>query len=1100
MVNKTLLKLPFYQSNTDWSPRKYNIFLVDSIIQFIKKPDKELIRIAKDHLSNGNYEAFNRLNSINNFEEDINYNEFKDEQYFIEKIENEIQTLRSEIERGSAYGYINENERFQYISFIEEIKNTSRDENEGINYPLRHYQIINTKSQVEIEKNVLKEKYKKLIPSDSKYKDTLLKYLDKDNLLVFNENLVRIKNNTFIISEKNDDKLVDFYQSFLKENISRSQNKIIEAIKKRTKYLGFDFSSLSKLQAEEVSDLYKKWISLKNRNKIGSIENSSIEAILEGIGFSPLDLEKPVPDKKDIYYLNFTSDPIHGRDKTPIPRFGSVANGNYRLILITKSYIEEEILDIIKELSNPDNNRAVIIFYFDWLNQDKRLEISKISKKRRQSFLLLDEAMLLYLLGLNESKFPVFIKLAAPITFAEPYQTASSNLPEEMFYGRSPQKEKLKNIIGDYSSLIYGGRQLGKTVLQREVERVFHNPERNNFAIYIDLRDSGIGSWNPIDKIKDVLYDHLKIIPKLFPDNYRANSSYDTILKYIKKWLDLNLEARILLFLDESDNFLRQDSQKNWPYLLPLKGLMEKTEKRFKFILSGLHDVRRTIKIPNNPLAHLGNPICVGSMLEDEEALEAQKLVTLPLQTLGFEFESEDLVFTILSHCNWYPSLIQIFCSSLLNIMNNKRNVKQFPVLIKEDDISFAYKKSHKQIKEKFSLTLGLDERYDLLANIIAFQTLNNPDYQVNGLSIYEITEKAIYYWSSGFDNTNTKTVINNLLEEMTDLGILRMVSYGHFAIRIPNLISLIGTKKEIEENLFKDRSLALEFNRETSRINYKKQNKDIRSPFPAIYYDEIIDQNNKTIIIRGSKVGGIDYIQEFLTARKEDIRLIIPENISINDDSFWIKIDKKRSRQKKDENFKDIVFFRNVNKFSVKDIIKINDKIQNKKSLSALLIFEPQKIWDFLFNKEKAFDRLESKNIKIIDIPKWKKEVAKDWFKDFCPGADLEIVEDRIGYWHHSLSNFHLEVVEHPELWKEKLEELSKKEIKKETLYSDYAIINDRVKNIMSELIEYDGSIDKMEFTQEYGTDVFDYINSTNLINNNFQVDPIIKKIVLNG
>ncbi|MBK6965089.1 MAG: hypothetical protein IPH20_14410 [Bacteroidales bacterium] len=119
-----------------------------------------------------------------------------------------------------------------------------------------------------------------------------------------------------------------------------------------------------------------------------------------------------------------------------------------------------------------------------------------------------------------------------------------------------------------------------------------------------------------IEDLTAVLIENLNIIPGLIPDKYSANAGLTFLLTKIKEWIERNKESRIILFLDESDKFLEKDSIKEWPHVLPLKGLMEKTDKRFKVVLAGLHDVRRTIKIPNNPLAHFGSPICVGPMLE----------------------------------------------------------------------------------------------------------------------------------------------------------------------------------------------------------------------------------------------------------------------------------------------------------------------------------------------------------------------------------------------------------------------------------------------------------------------------------------------------
>jgi hypothetical protein len=1097
ILNKDLLKLDFYESDFDWTPKEQSNSLINSILNYAENSELSIDLIAKKHIEAGNFESYNRLKSINDFDEHIlNLEESKNE--FSERINFEIRKLKTEVERGSAYGYILNGKRSTYISSIEEIVENKKSMVEGLNYPLLRSHLNNLNSKILQEKKNLKDEYSQLITPNIENKDVLLNYLKKDNFLVFNEVLAGIKEGRQIENEEADGMLTNFFQVFLAKVTPQKSSAISTAIGKRKSHLGFDYSQLTTIQSKESIDIYRKWKSLKSDPALKKdTSKGDLEILLASIGFKATSLDEPIIEDKSVY-ANFKCETVKGRNRTPIPRFGSIAQGNYRLICLKENSNEEDLLELIKYFSPKESNRATIVFYFGWLGQKNRLEILKLSKKRKMSFLLLDEALLLYLCGTNKSKLPIFIKLAAPITFAEPYQTASSNLPEEMFYGRASQKEKLKNIIGDYSCLIYGGRQLGKTVLLREVERVFHDPDKNNFAVYIDLRDNGIGLWNRIDKITKVLFDNLKSIPNLFPEKLKYNTGLRFLLDRIKEWFDQNEKARIILFLDESDKFLDEESKTNWPHILPLKGLMENTGKRFKIVLAGLHDVRRTIKIPNNPLAHFGSPLCVGSMLEGEEAIEAQKLVRIPLETLGFKFESEDLVLMILSHCNWYPSLIQIFCSTLLYILNNKRIVKQLPILISEKDVSLAYENSRKQIKEKFKLTLNLDERYDLLANIIAYEILGDQSVHTKGVSVDSVKDSALSYWSAGFESSNPKMKVNDLLEEMKDLGVLRIEDSGYFTLRNPNLLGLIGTEKQVTDNLLKNRTLPIEFNREVSRINYKMEDRDLRSPFPAIYYDKIINPENKVLVFRGSKMGGIGYIKEFLLSKKDEIHLIIPEATSFKgseQSKLWEFIEKKR-RQKKEN----IILFTSEMVFSHEDILFINKKIDNKISLSAVFLMDPVKIWNLSLEVDKVFAKLENLNIKIINIPQWSKEVAKEWFKEVCTNADVCDIFKEVGNWHYLLDRCHAEINLTPEEWKERLNEISELELKDNpNIKSDFGLLNEKMIEILKDLIIWNGDMSKKEFIEEYGEDIYNYFMSINLIDNKHIVNSIVKNIIEN-
>ncbi len=1106
ITNSALLKISFYESNDNGTPLNYNEQLALTIMQYTEGHVITIDEIAKKHLDTGNFESYYRM--VNDLGGKVTIeNEKRNENYFFEQVEFLIRNTKTEIERGCAYGYILNGNRLSLISAVDEVEKNIKNEQIKINFPLRKMQLDLILQRIDEGKTRLVKESERVIPKDinNEVREKLLSYLENGNLLVFNESIERLKDKLFVLNEEKSEIFKDFFQNFLEGEIKADINDLLKSIREKKSFKGINFSSLSTHQLKEAETLINQWYFLKNSNSINNEDSfSSLKWILDVLGFKSPILEKPVLYGKS-FYFDFNCTPIAGQNKTPIPQFGSAAQGKYRLICFRETLNEEDLIEDIKELT-PTNNRIPIIFYFTWLHQNNRLEISKLSKNRRRTFLLLDEAMLFYLCGIKDSKLPAFIKLASPITYAEPYQTASSNLPEEMFYGRRNQIQKLKNIIGDFSCLIYGGRQLGKTVLQREVQRIFHDPEKNHFAIYIDLKDKGIGLWNKIEQISTILYENLKSIPEIFPEKEPSNYGLQFVISKLEDWFNNNSERRIILFLDEADEFLKHDARKEFQHISPLKGLMEKTGKRFKIIFSGLHNVRRTIKIPNNPLAHLGTPICVGAMLDNEEAIEAQNLIRLPLQTLGYEFESDDLVLMILSYCNWYPSLIQIFCNSLLNSLNEKRIIKKLPVIITKDDITVAYNKSRDHIKEKFNLTLGLDERYDLLANIVAGETYEKHSIQNEGMAVEEITEYAVLIWPLGFDSSNPKIEVNNLLEEMVDLGILRMEVQGKFAMRTPNLLGLFGSEKQIQENLnLKDRSLPQEFNREVSRIIYNIENREVRSPFPALYYDNIIDPASKVIIIKGSKIGGIDYIEDFLKSRKKEVHLIIPEYIETKDfetDDFWKNIEKKRVSGKTN-----VIFFSANSMYSVEDIILINDKINKKESLIALFLMKPETIWDVLSINNKAFEKLENQNIKIFNIPQWKSDIAKEWFRETeCISADITEIFAKIGNWHHLLDLFHLYVVEKPELWKEKLDEFCNKLlIERKTVLSDFGVYNNDFVEILNELIVMDGELSKQEFiedkktsTNQYiGENYLGYLLSLNLIDNELKVNSVVKNLL---
>ena len=135
--------------------------------------------------------------------------------------------------------------------------------------------------------------------------------------------------------------------------------------------------------------------------------------------------------------------------------------------------------------------------------------------------------------------------------------------------------------------------------------------------------------------------------------------------------MDERPERRVLMLFDEADNFLDADAKDQFQVVERLRTLMLDTERRFKVIFAGLHNVQRFQGIPNQPLAQFGTPLLVGPL----EPSAAQQLVCEPLEVLGYRFDDDDAgtVLRILSYTNYHPGLIQLFCHELLKRLQQRR-------------------------------------------------------------------------------------------------------------------------------------------------------------------------------------------------------------------------------------------------------------------------------------------------------------------------------------------------------------------------------------------------------------------------------------------
>ena len=1103
--NSSLLYLDFYECGDIWEPKLYDFLLKTQIESKIDLSTWSQGKMVESHLENFNAEALYKIIQINNeFEEKIDLDSLNREA--INRLEFSISTTKVEVEKGFANGYINEETRLEIIALLDGIERSNKSNQEGVNLPLATYKTDLVLKEIEEIRNeqVLKARDLIQVSFKDEEKNKLNELLDDLNLLVFYETLELVKEQRFEVEDEADSHFDLFFNGMLSQKLTKDAKEIMLSLRNRKKVYNIVFAGLPVPQLEEAKKMMDVWFRVKQypvKSRI-HLKFDELYIILDGIGFKEaeiIDFQR----KRNLQYFDFNCAPIKDKNRCPIPQFGSIANGKYRLICIWDGPSEEELIDDVKEYT-PETYRAVIVFNFCKMTQQRRKDLAKVNRAYKSSFLVLDESLLLYLCGIRGSRLPIFFKLATPFTYVEPYQTASSNLPDEMFYGRIMQIQQLKNATGDISCLIYGGRQLGKTVLQKEVQRIFHSPESNNYSIYIDLRERGIGSHREINQITSVLIEDLRSIPNLIPERIQHNIGIDKLMQKFKIWFDTNKEARILLFLDESDNFLEQDAEMEWKHLLPLKGLMEKTNKRFKVIFSGLHNVRRTNEIPNNPLAHLGNPICIGPMIGNDERIEAKRLIELPLENLGFQFHSKDLVYMILSHANWYPSLIQIICSKLVNVMYSKRNLKVFPQIIKVDEISEALNQCRDQIKEKFALTLKLDPSYDLITNIIALESRNDSEILTNGISLDNLTDQIKYIWPEGFDSSNTKMDVHYFLQEMIDLGILRETKINCYALRTPNIIDLIGTKEQIEENIFVEREMKKEFIPKVSRILYTKDGREQRSPFSASIFYMIKDPKSKVLVLKGSIMSGLGHIEKFLQNRKE-INLIRPENItSVKDlESFIENIDKRREKDKDD-----IILINNQIPFGLEQIEFTKNKIDKKERLNALFLMDPDNIKRIIFRNDKSFERIENQGIKLVNLPIWKDSVMGEWFKETgCINAEISEIVEVTSYWHELIDEYHKNIFQHPERWKELLLDFKNQINADKNKYIQYFGIDSKDSlKILTELIELNGSATRLEYVDyqeichpESANNYIDYYLNLNIIDNNLNVDKVIQKIILN-
>lgn len=175
------------------------------------------------------------------------------------------------------------------------------------------------------------------------------------------------------------------------------------------------------------------------------------------------------------------------------------------------------------------------------------------------------------------------------------------------------------------------------------------------------------------------------------------------------------------------------------------------------------------------------------------------------MRALVFEFEDVDLVNRVLGFCSYQPFLLQIFGSRMVQVMQDKRGRQPLlppPYTIEAADVDAVEQDAslRSDITAAFKDTLALDDRYNVVANVLAQHARDNG--LETRLSDRELRDECAGWWPQGFDKLDSEG-FRAYLQEMVGLGVLAPNHDGQgWHLRGPNALRMIGTAQEIEARL----------------------------------------------------------------------------------------------------------------------------------------------------------------------------------------------------------------------------------------------------------------------------------------------------------
>ena len=588
--------------------------------------------------------------------------------------------------------------------------------------------------------NGVQDQLSKFFPlDDPRDKEFIQEALESSDLITLYEQLDRLKNGEPILPvglephQTLDDFLskVPKIDEFLDENDACSSDDVIDLLSQNEAVLGLNFSSLTFSQSQRASKLLDLWYNMaRNENA----DEKNISEFLDHLGFSVKKCELRSGNS-----LRICTEPLRNRELCPVPAFGSDANGRYNMVLNWRSPLQEKIVQLVGE----NLSQCTIVLNFGRLGESREW-LADWSIQNRSLFIVIDESLILYLSSLQSGVLRALFDCALPFTCIEPFFTASGSVPPESFYGREGERSRVMDRRG--SCFVFGGRQLGKTALLRSAEASVNQSENNDVAIYIDLKVRDVGIAYGAEHIWKVLWACFQERDVIDAGEHPPRSRDELVENFtnrVKTWLSNSEDCRILLLLDEADAFLTSDVKSDFRESTRIKGLMDETDRKFKVVFSGLHNVLRTTESANHPLAHFGEPVCVGPLLSNGELEQARALIREPLAAAGFKFEKDSLTTNILVWTNYYPSLIQLCGAELVKHLR-ELTVRDYPHSITKEDINVLFSKDGLRdfIRQRFSLTLQLDPRYEVIAYAIALDLQGDKEGLANGLSPSKILNR----------------------------------------------------------------------------------------------------------------------------------------------------------------------------------------------------------------------------------------------------------------------------------------------------------------------------------------------------------------------
>ncbi|MCC3766824.1 hypothetical protein [Streptomyces sp. UNOC14_S4] len=669
--------------------------------------------------------------------------------------------------------------------------------------------------------------------------------------------------------------LGDFYPTVPEGLPEGVTTELIGMVRERHKHpvlSALDYSHLSTDEAARAANALTLWKELAGTEPRERQSASAKELLLPSLQLLGYEAKRArslrdLPRSNEYRFVDVVDIEINGR--AWVPAFGTkiLEHGGRMRVLMVWGRPSAQLL--LSRVEKEPSRESLLVAYFGTLGREARAELAAASAG---PLMVVDDAALAYLAAHGNRQVSVATEILLPFSGVNPYiKEKRGGIGREMFYGRDAERKSI--LDPDGTQILFGGRGLGKSALLNDAgERFAEQQPGYHHPVYLDLNRYNIGLGNALgpETIWSVLDRELTDLEVLAPPQRRkaqATDPYERVRSGVKEWLAVDPRRRLLILLDECDRFFEADVP-HCTQTQRLKGLCMDNRNRLKVVFAGLHSVQRFTRLARNgPFRHLAQTPTVVGPLRPQYAAD---LLVFPMRALGFEFADVDLVNRVLGYCSYQPFLLQMFGSRLVEVTQRRRTRSDLvgpPFTIEAADVESVESDPwlREGITKAFKETLDLDDRYRVIANVLAWYARENG--LETRLSDVELRDECAGWWHEGFKQLDSEG-FRTYLQEMVGLGVLAPNHDGRgWHLRGPNALRMIGNAQEVETQLQSaENECRLE---ETVVLEGRPELADGRAaPLTVSQIDDLLgDRANQTRVVLGTPATGIGDVADTLRA-----------------------------------------------------------------------------------------------------------------------------------------------------------------------------------------------------------------------------------------